>query len=158
MKEPNELTDAELSKVLDFGDIVNGHVRAVRSEAFKRANSRKGSIPGYKLAPGKETREWKDPDTVDKDLIQIGLDRKQIFTEVLASPAQIEKALKTIFKGNKVKLEAAMEKFNKLIRKQSSGNLALVRDIDPRQEVKRGHEFKDKVGKYVKSDGMEDLL
>jgi len=156
---PNSLTDAELTKILDFGDIVGAHVKACRAEAFKRANRKPGCIPGYKIAPGQTNRDWQNPDTVPTALKKIGVPDELIWRRSVASPAQTEAALKTVFKGKPDKLKEAMAELEKLIKKVSSGSQSLVRDIDPREEVKRGDEFKGKVEKYVKTaNDADDLL
>lgn len=155
--EASAMSDEEISKVLDLADIAQAHFRAVRSEAFKRANKKSGKIKGYKIVPGANSRDWIEPDMVASRLLtKTKLERGQIMIESLASPAMIEKQLKTAYKGKPIELADAMKFFNSLVKNTSSANQALVRDIDPREEVKRGNEFKGLAEKYGKSKPIDD--
>lgn len=153
-KEANSLSNEELAQALDFADIINGWLKAVRGEAFKRASQKTGSIPGYMLAAGKASYEFREPEGVEIALAKLGLTRDDVYEEALVSPAKAKAKLKAKYKGKGH--EQVWSEYDKLVRNVGANTTSLVRVTDPRDEVKRGHELKSIAEKYTAK--FEDLL
>lgn len=154
-KDAWSLTDEELAQVLDFADVVGGWMKAVRAEAFKRASQVDGCIPGYKLTAGQASYQFRTPEVAEGKLIELGLTRADLYEESFISPAQAKAKLKAKFKGRGHK--EVWDKYDSLVKNVGGGGTSLVRDIDARDEVKRGHEFKDMIDKHAKTE-VDDLL
>lgn len=88
------LSGREIADVLEEAEVVEGWIEAVREEAQRRIEAGE-RVSGWRLAPTRPTRRWKDEAVVMSELLDAGLTNTQILTEmVLRSPAQIEKLLK----------------------------------------------------------------
>lgn len=120
--KPEDLTDVELSEILDRADVISQWIAAVRAEASTRIDTG-ALVPGYKLVPKRATRRYPDAKQVEVALTEQGWDH--LFKKTPLSPAQIEK--KDL--GTYQWLEA-----NGLIEKSSSGT-TLVADHDPRDAL-----------------------
>jgi len=121
-----DLTDADLANLLEKASLIEDGIRAIRAEAFNRAQGG-AQIPGWKLVAKRATRKWAgEPDVVKGKLaLDFRLTREQIVEEKLRSPAQIEKLLK----GDDKKAIAG------LVVAESSG-VTLARETDRRAEAK----------------------
>lgn len=158
LKEANSLTNEELAIALDFADTISGWMKSVRNEGFRRASAKTGSIPGYKLTEGKASYEFITPEEVPARVKAITnkLSEDDLYEKVLITPAKLKAKLKGHYKGKGH--EAVWEKYNQLVKNVGGASTSLVRDIDARDEVKRGHEFKAIAEKSVNPDDIEDLL
>lgn len=159
LKDANSMTDDEISEVLDFADTISGWVKSVRWEGFKRANQRTGAIKGWKLAKSQASYEFHSPESVPQVVSTLGLTRADIYDEVLISPAKLKAKLKAKYKGRGHK--EIWDKYEALVHNVGGASTTLVRDSDIRDEVKRGHEFKEiaeKSAKLANSDDIEDLI
>ena len=122
---PMNLTDAELSEVLDWADVLNQWVEAIRAEASRRIDLG-GSIPGWKLVPKRAMRKWLDGQATLDDLVaNYRLPLADIAKLVVLSPAQIEKKYPLAYDDLVAR---------GLVDKSSSGT-TLVADHDPRSAV-----------------------
>lgn len=128
---PELLTEEQLSNVLAVSPTVEEWFRSVRQYITNKLE-RGEEVPGWKLVAKRATRKWKDETEADGTLTALGLDEDTRFTRKLVSPAQAEKALKTI----KQKLP------ENLVSKESSG-FNLAPDSDPRPAKLAGavHDF-----------------
>ena len=120
-----DLTEQELSDLLEKADLVECGIKAIRAEAFARANGG-AKIPGWKLVPKRAVRKWKDEGTVVATLIvDHDVSSDDLWNRQLKSPAQVEKLLG----------KAGKDALADLVIKESSGN-TLARDTDPRAEAR----------------------
>jgi hypothetical protein len=122
---PVTLSDAELSKILDWADVLHQWVDAIRSEASRRIDLG-GNIPGWKLVPKRAMRKWLDGKTALDDLVaNYHLPIADVAKLTVLSPAQIEKKHPLTYDD--------LEKRG-LIDRSSSGT-TLVPDHDTRNAV-----------------------
>jgi hypothetical protein len=115
--QPNELTQAELAKILNDADVIEAWLKNVRDYALRILQDGK-PIPGWKVAPKKGTRKWKDERMVKQRLASEGL--TGFMEEKLSSPTQIDKLAK--------KQGVQLDLFD-LITTESSG-VKIVRETD----------------------------
>ena len=115
--QPDELTQAELAKILNDADVIEAWLKNVRDYALRVLQDGK-PIPGWKVAPKKGTRKWKDERMVKQRLASEGL--TGFMEENLLSPAQVEKLAK--------KQGVQLDLFD-LITTESSG-VKIVRETD----------------------------
>ena len=115
--QPDELTQAELAKILNDADVIEAWLSNVRDYALRLLQEGK-PIPGWKVSPKKGTRKWKDERMVKQRLASEGL--TGFMEEKLSSPAQVEKLAK--------KQGVQLDLFD-LITTESSG-VKIVRETD----------------------------
>lgn len=120
-----DLSESELAELLEKADLVECGIKAIRAEAFARAEGG-AKIPGWKLVPKRAVRKWKDEGTVVATLIvDHDVSSDDLWNRKLKSPAQVEKLLG----------KAGKDALADLVIKESSGN-TLARDTDPRAEAR----------------------
>jgi len=120
-----DLSESELAELLEKADLVECGIKAIRAEAFARANGG-AKIPGWKLVPKRAVRKWKDEGTVVATLIvDHDVSSDDLWNRKLKSPAQVEKLLG----------KAGKDALADLVIKESSGN-TFARDTDPRAEAR----------------------
>lgn len=119
---PTDLPPEVFADIYDKLPILEEWARAMHVEAQRRLES--GSpVPGRKLVARRATRQWRDPEQVEKWLREEKkLVDEEIFDQKLKSPAQIEKVI-----GKKNLPED-------LTKKESKGYV-VARDTDPRPAV-----------------------
>lgn len=89
---PKNLDGKELAEKLALIDIILPFIAAVQEEAMHRLRNNI-RVPGYKLHPGNNKREWKDERAAVMALRKAGVDG--YFTDpVIRSPHQIEELIK----------------------------------------------------------------
>ncbi len=94
--DPKSLSISEIKLFLDNAELLENYIAAVREYAFNLVN-RGQEIEGYKLIrSGKTHRKW---NTEDEDValmleLELGVDRKDLYTTKLKTPAQVEKLVK----------------------------------------------------------------
>lgn len=122
--DPSELTETELSALLDKTDIIETGIRAIRREAYARAAGGR-RVPGWKVVAKRANRKWGNEEQALATLTMThDLDEDDIVEKKLRSPAQVEKLLPR-------PLRAQLED---LVVRQSSGT-TLARETDRRPEV-----------------------
>ena len=124
-KKPEELTSAQLKKLLDMTPVIDAYLKAVENYALNQANSGK-PVLGYKLVAKRSNRKWKDEEVVVKKF------GKEVATKTIVevlSPSQLETKLKET-----MKLKEAKATVEPLAFKPDTGNV-LVPENDPRQEA-----------------------
>lgn len=120
-----DLTEQQISDLLEKADLIEDGIRAIRSEAYNRAQGG-AKIPGWKLVPKRAVRKWRDEGAVvAKLIVDFDLDSEKIYTRKLNSPAQIEKLLPKTDRGALTDLVVA----------ESSGT-TLARETDRRAEAR----------------------
>lgn len=86
----NEISLADLSRVLDYEDFVDAFTKACRERAQRELIADANSVPGYKLVEGRSFRQWENEQAV-KDHFEPLLGDKIYKPLKLHSPAQMEK-------------------------------------------------------------------
>lgn len=93
LPDPGQLTAAQLTLVIERGDILTDWVKSVNAHAVAMLE-RGEELPGFKLVEGRSNRRWKDEEAAERYLANKGLRKEERFRMKLVSPAQAEKALK----------------------------------------------------------------
>ncbi len=120
-----DLTAEQIAKLLEDADLVECGIRAIRAEAFSRAEGG-AKIPGWKLVPKRAVRKWRDEhQTAATLIVDLDLATDDIWNRKLKSPAQVEKLLP----------KSEREKLADLVSAESSGN-TLARETDRRAEAR----------------------
>ena len=144
LTDTHTVSDETLAALLDFSDLLPGWKDAIRKEAFKRIMSDR-AIGGHKVVPGTETRDWDGGQAAAPRLAKLyrdlGLPEDAIWEQKLISPATAEKHIKSAFRGKK-NYEPKLTKLNGLISKKKGG-LVVVKDVDGRQQYRKGMEFSE---------------
>ena len=123
-KKPEELTSAQLKKLLDMAPIIDAYLKAVEDYALNQANNGK-PVLGYKLVSKRSNRKWKEEEAVVKKFGKVAI---RVIEEVL-SPSQLETELKKSMKAKEAK--AVVEP---LTFKPDTGSV-LVPESDPREAI-----------------------
>jgi hypothetical protein len=91
---PDQLTNAELKKILDVSDLIEAWLGACRAyvQNLLETGRAKSVDIGYKIVAGKASRSWKDEKAAESWLSMLLDD--EAYTKKLLSPAQAEKLLK----------------------------------------------------------------
>lgn len=95
--KPETLSVEQIKVFLDNAELLENYIAAVREHAFNLAN--KGvTIEGYKLVKsGKTHRKWKEEDEgliAEMLALELGVDKDDLYTTSLKTPAQVEKLVK----------------------------------------------------------------
>lgn len=94
MKNPKELTPAEIGRALDILDTVTRIGAKIKEQAVAQAHAGV-QIPGYAADWTNQQRRWADEEKANTLLTRLGLSEKRDrYTVELLSPAQAEKVLK----------------------------------------------------------------
>lgn len=121
--DPAELSETDLSDLLDRVSHIEAWIRSVREYAYTRAMA--GDPPrGYKLVQKRPSRKWADEKGAIKYIRRRGLLEEDYYERKLKSVAQIEKQLE----------KDDREALNDFVIKESSG-LTLAPDSDRRSAV-----------------------
>jgi hypothetical protein len=146
-QDPGNMTPAETVRVLQGADLLRGFLGAV--EEWAHAQLVRGTAPAelsaaYKLVNGRSQRRWAagmEEESIATALTRIrwkdpatekttGLGKKDVYSETLRSPSQIEGLLKKAGK-NGVLTSTHWETFNRLVEKPE-GKLQLAPVTDDR--------------------------
>ena len=106
-----ELTNQEISKILDRAALVEEYLKAVKAEALARL-IKKERIEGWKLGEGLGNRQWIDVKSVVKDFGYLGED---LYKKTLKSPADLsglagkQNLEKYVTRFTRLKIERAEE-------------------------------------------------
>lgn len=117
---PHELTDEQISLVLDRAEVIEGWFKSIREHVQGQLEAGI-PFPGYKLVPKRATRKWVDDAAADRWLARQKVGMRDRYTKKVISPAQAEKVLK------KMNLELP----ERYVVKESSGN-NIAKNDDPR--------------------------
>lgn len=128
--EIREWGAAECQQWLDRLDALEGWISAVRGRAFQLLEDGE-PIAGWKLVDSVGHRKWKVPPAELVDILRDkGFQKKALITEVLVSPAQVEK-LKL---PRSLSRDGLVELMSSLTERPSKGR-TLAKDDDPRDSV-----------------------
>lgn len=91
---PAELSTAALAKLLRYRKLMETFFNAAASELLTRAISNEEEIPWWKIVESRTLRKTVDDEQwVVEQLLAKGLNKSDLYTRKLASPAQLEKLL-----------------------------------------------------------------
>jgi hypothetical protein len=127
--ETSSLSNEEIGDILTKADLVENWIKGVRAEASLRIDAGQ-TVPGWKLAPKRAQRKWKDEEAAAQVFLKRGLTRLEVYETELRSPAGMEKVLK----ASGMTKEGIALVLKDLIVKESSGT-TLVEDSDSRPSV-----------------------
>ena len=137
--DPNELSDAQITEILEAAPLIRSFLESVEKSAFKRLDSGE-SIPGLKLVRGRGSRKWALPETeMAEKLKRMGVPKDVIYPQKLISVAQIEKA-KWVKKkkGEEVKVTLSPRQLKNIEEnyvEKSKGSLQVALESDTREAV-----------------------
>lgn len=130
------LTDLELSSILENSPLIRDYLKACEEEAiFRVRNGRK--IDGFKLVKGRGSRKWNLPDDqVQAKLIKMGVPKDATIETSVLSPAKVEKLKWTKKDGTQQSLsKQQLQMINSNYIERSVGAEQLVNEEDPREAV-----------------------
>ena len=130
--DPVMLDGPKLDRILEFADIFEAWLKAVKAEAYERLEQGALNAPNMvKLVSGKlPNRAWQGTDMQVFDALKTMLPRADIFApEVVKSPAQMEKAL---MKVAGMKRKDAQNLLFPLLKTRTPGKTIMVSVGDPR--------------------------
>lgn len=147
--DPNELTDEQITEIMEAAPLIRSFLKSVEDAAFKRLDKGE-SIPGLKLVRGRGSRAWALPEEeMAEKLKRMGVPKDVIYPQKLVSVAQIEKA-KWVKKkkGEEVKASLTPRQLKNIEEnyvEKSSGSLQVALESDSREAVVKdaGTLFKD---------------
>jgi len=117
--------DEEIAKLLDKAPILESYLADIRLHVMHKIG--KGHVfPGYKLVPGRSSRNWVDEHAALDWLSMVGLKEDDVYTKKFISPAQAEKKVGKHWKSD--------PDFLNLIDKKE-GKPTLVKNDDPREAL-----------------------
>jgi hypothetical protein len=130
-----DMTTGDLSRALLWRKTVEGWFKAVADELYRRLDLGE-EVPEWKLADGKNKRDWSSEQSASGHLTFLGLDDDDIFERSMISPAKAEKAL--VEQGYKRKqLPQLLDPFVTKTR----GATTMVRASDKREAIATGSPF-----------------
>jgi hypothetical protein len=119
---PEELSKAEIVKILDFSELVSEFFKRVEGHALHMLEHGE-DLAGYKLVKKKANRQWRDEDSA-KETLSLYVKDDDMYEKKFLSPAKAEKLLS---KQEKKIIET-------LTIKPDTGN-TIAPDYDPREAV-----------------------
>jgi hypothetical protein len=127
--ETSSLSNEEIGDILTKAELIENWIKGVRAEASLRIDAGQ-TVPGWKLAPKRAQRKWKDEEAAAQTFLKRGLTRLEVYETELRSPAGMEKVLK----ASGMTKEGIALVLKDLVVKESSGT-TLVEDSDSRPSV-----------------------
>ena len=129
--QAQETLAAFYGEAMEVADAVEAWIKEVRAQVHARLEAGM-PVVGYKLVPKRANRKFVDELKAERGLRKLGLNKKDVYDNVLISPAEAERRIKA--KG--IKLTAAQkEELAKLCPSISSGNTVGAWD-DPRPAIR----------------------
>jgi len=137
-RNANELTNEELTELMEIKPVVMAFLKDIEAEAKRRLDSgNPGPGCGLKLVEGASTRNWAQPvEDIAKKLKQMGVPKDVMFKQELVSPAQAESLTWTNRAGEIKRLsERQIQTLNKNFIKKKQPNLIVALESDERAAV-----------------------
>lgn len=136
-RNPNLLTDAEISAVLDRADSIAKWVTLVKDYALDQAVNHGTKYPGYKIVEGRSNRTWSETEEViGNELVEMGFDLDDVRPRKLITITAAEKLT------GKKEFKEKLEKFTV----KPQGKPTLVPESDKRPELNSAEEdFKEEI-------------
>ena len=134
-KDPGQMSDEELRRILEAAPLVRGLLDGVEKEVQTRLEAGK-PVPGFKLVRGKGSRAWALPeDEMAKKLAGMLVPKSAMYVTKLVSPAQAEKL--TWEKDGEVKKlsDRQVKNLQKEYITSQPGKIVVAPESDPREAV-----------------------
>lgn len=134
-KNPSEMSDDELTQILEAAPLLRQLLEAADKEALRRLESGR-PLSGYKLVYGRGSREWAHPEEeMAEKLIKLGIPKGSVYTQKLVSPAQVEKLTWEKRDGEVKQLSPRQLKVLEEYIQKKQGKLTVVPEGDNRPAV-----------------------
>lgn len=127
--QTTSLSNAEIGEILSKAEIIENWLKGLRAEASLRIDAGQ-TVPGWKLAPKRATRKWRDEEATVAEFYRQGFKPTEVHEMKVKSPAAMEKVLKS----SGMTKEGVALVLKDLVVKESSGT-TLVEDTDERPSV-----------------------
>lgn len=114
----------EWAATLAEAELIAAHVNGIR-ERIRKALEQGRRVPGFKLVPKRQIRQWSDWDAASLAMAQAGMAPETLYSTKPVSPAGAERAMKL------AKVEVDLTSFIEL----SSSGPTIAREDDPRPAV-----------------------
>lgn len=137
-KEPNELTDEQISDVIQRAAIFRGWLSKVEKYALNQALTGK-SWPGMKIVHGRSNRQYGDEAAIIKGLSDAGLDIEEVTTFSLVGITELKKLI-----GGGKKFKTLVEPYLT----KESGAPTLVLDSDERPAIHSASDAREEFGDW----------
>ena len=92
---PNTLTTQQMARILPYRKLVESFFEQLQNELFNRMNNGE-LVDNYKIVEGRSSRDFKNIEKAVEELEFLGLDRADMYTVNLLSPAQAEDKLREL--------------------------------------------------------------
>lgn len=135
-KDPNKMTDAQLSELLESAPLLRAMLSAAEEEALNRLKSGK-TLPGFKLVYGPGSRDWSlSEEEIGPKLTRMGIPKSMLYTQKFVSVPQAMKLTWSKKDGTKKSLtDRQLQMLEKEYVRKSKGKLAIVPESDSRSAV-----------------------
>lgn len=115
-----EMSSTSIAEILARAGLVEHWIKAVKQEAFRRADALGEEIPGHKLVAKRATRKWLEhlmPEDIALEMaMRFGIDDADtVYNRKIKSPAQMEKGLTRDQKAELKELYESRSSGNKLV-------------------------------------------
>lgn len=124
LPEPNRLDDHQIATIFLNSDAIRQFLKAVEGQAYSRKMVGQLQDVGVKFIRQQARREWK-PGYRDADilaeLLELGIPRDRIVTEVYPSPAQADELIAEFIEDPALAKEAKTDIAVRLVKKESTG-------------------------------------
>lgn len=145
-KNPNELSNDEIAKLIESKPLIQQFLDSVETEALERF--KKGQkVPGLKVVRGRGSRAWsQDESEMAEVLRKAGVPKNEVYVKKLVSPAQLPKHKWTTRSGEtKTLTERQIKRIEENYIESKPGKLTIALESDSRSEVPMDAEsmFKD---------------
>lgn len=129
LPKPPELSTEALAKLLRYRKLMENFFNSIEQELLHRAISLEEDIPYWKLVESRTRRKpVDDQDHVIEVLEAKGLKRKDLFKQVMLSPAQIEELLHKKLKMTKADAKRWLDNSGLVVKPRGTKTLAAISD------------------------------
>ena len=126
LKQIHTLSNSEVAQLLPRLDEISNWIKSLKAFAFEQLEQG-FSIEGYKLVRGRAgNRKWVDEKLVEDRMRSLGFDRKQIYKEVMITPAVAGRMLK----AQRISTTQISQLYD-----QAEGKPTITDSADPREEI-----------------------
>ena len=126
LKQIHTLCNSEVAQLLPRLDEISNWIKSLKAFAFEQLEQG-FSIEGYKLVKGRAgNRKWVDEKLVEDRMRSLGFNRKQLYKEVMITPAVADRMLK----AQKISTTQISQLYN-----QAEGKPTITDSADPREEI-----------------------
>lgn len=126
LKQIHTLCNSEVAQLLPRLDEISNWIKSLKAFAFEQLEQG-FRVEGYKLVRGRAgNRKWIDEKLVEDRMRSLGFNRKQLYKEVMITPAVADRMLK----AEKISTTQISQLYN-----QAEGKPTITDSADPREEI-----------------------